>query len=221
MILVVSATELELQPLLDTVPADNQHWTALVSGVGAVETTLSLTRFLEQRKGEFDTVLHFGIAGAYIPPSGQGAELLDICLAGEEIFGDFGICHTDHIEALSADFVHRKRYPLDTKLLRRCKDMLHRKNISHRQGAFVTVAGCSATLQRGQMLQRQYNALCENMEGAAVARVCDEFSLPLLELRCISNYVEGRDCSSWKIKEACQRAAACTASFLEEEFLQK
>jgi len=220
MILVVSATELELQPLLDIVPVDKHHWKTLVCGVGVVETTLSLSRFLGQGKEAFDTVIHFGVAGAYVPKSGQGAKLLDICLAGEELFGDFGICYTDHIEALNTEFVHSNCYTLDTKLLKRCGDMLQGKNISYRQGTFVTVAGCSATLERGRMLQSQYNALCENMEGAAVARVCDAFSLPLLELRCISNYVEDRDLSRWKIKEACQHAAVCTASFLGE-LLQK
>jgi futalosine hydrolase len=45
------------------------------------------------------------------------------------------------------------------------------------------------------------------MEGASVARVCSEYSLPLLELRCISNLVEDRDLSRWRLREACEKAA--------------
>ena len=45
------------------------------------------------------------------------------------------------------------------------------------------------------------------MEGAAVARVCEKFSLPLLEIRCISNMVEDREVGRWKIQEACVKAA--------------
>jgi len=216
MILIVCATELELKPLLKIVPVDENLWTSLVCGVGVVETTLSLSRLLEQRKGEFDTVLHFGVGGAYIAKSGQGANLLDICLAKEELFGDFGICHNDHIEMLPEDLIHTSRYSLDSKLLKQCIDVLAKRDIAFRQGAFVTVAGVSATARRGAMLYNQHNGLCENMEGAAVARVCEAFSLPLLEMRCISNYVEDRDLSSWKLQEACQGAAVCMATFLQE-----
>lgn len=216
MILIVCATEFELQPLLEIVPADENHWASLVCGVGVVETTLSLSRMLEQRKGEFDTVLHFGVGGAYIPASGKGAKLLDICLAKEELFGDFGICHKGHIESLPEHLVHKSRYFLDADLRKQCIQVVEKKNIAFQQGTFVTVAGVSGTAKRGSMLQGQYDALCENMEGAAVARVCEAFSLPLLELRCISNYVEDRDLSRWKLQEACAKAAVCTAFFLQE-----
>ena len=220
MILVVCATELELRPLLERVPVDEKKWTSLVSGVGAVETTLSLSRILEQRKGEFTAVIHFGVAGAYITGADQSLKLLDICLAKEELFGDFGICHKNHIEPLPKQLVHKTRYSLDNNLLNQCSKVLARQNITFQQGTFVTVAGVSATAERGHMLRGQYDALCENMEGAAVARVCEAFSLPLLELRCISNYVEDRDLSGWKLEDACLHAAMCTSTFLQE-LLQK
>lgn len=220
MILVVCATELELQPLLDRVPADEKQWTPLVCGVGVVETTLSLSRMLEQSNEAFTAVLHFGVAGAYIADSGQTTKLLDICLAEEELLGDFGICHSDRIEPLPEHLVHKSRYALDKNLLKQCAKVLTKQNIAFQQGTFVTVAGVSATSERGRMLREQYDALCENMEGAAVARVCEAFSLPLLELRCISNYVEDRDLSRWKLQDACLHAARCSATFLQE-LLQK
>ncbi len=220
MILIVCATEFELQPLLEIVPADESRWASLVCGVGVVEATLSLSRMLEQRKGEFNAVLHFGVGGAYIPASDESVKLLDICLAKEELFGDFGICHNDQIESLPEHLVHQSRYPLDAGLRKQCIQLLEKKHIILKQGTFVTVAGVSGTAKRGKMLRHQYDGLCENMEGAAVARVCEEFSLPLLELRCISNYVEDRDLSRWKLQEACRDAAVCTAAFLQE-LLQK
>jgi len=220
MILIVCATELELQPLLEIVPADESRWTSLLCGVGVVEATLSLSRMLERRKGEFEAVIHFGVGGAYVESSGKGAKLLELCLAREEIFGDFGICHKDHIESLPEHLIHKSRYPLDTNLLKQCIEVLDKQNIAFLQGTFVTVAGVSATAKRGDMLKNQYDALCENMEGAAVARVCEHFSLPLLEMRCISNYVENRDLSRWKLQEACQSAATYTAYVLRE-LLQK
>lgn len=220
MILVVCATELELKPLLEIIPADENQWVSLVCGVGVVETTLSLSRILEQRNEKFTAVIHCGVAGAYIADSGQSPKLLDICLAKDELFGDFGISYRDHIEALPEHLVHRSRYALDQDLRTQCAMVLAKHDIAFQQGTFVTVAAVSATSERGNMLHQQYDALCENMEGAAVARVCEAFSLPLLELRCVSNYVEDRDVSRWKLEEACLHAARCTAIFLQE-LLQK
>ncbi len=216
MILVVCATELELRPLLDLLPADENQWMSMVSGVGVVETTLRLTRFLEKQKNSFTAVLHFGVAGAYRSQSKTDADLLDICLAKEELFGDFGICYGDHFEALPDHLVHKSTYALDSGLHKRCLRVLQEQNIPCKRGTFVTVAGVSATAARGRKLKEQYDALCENMEGVAVARVCEEFDLPLVEMRCVSNFVEDRDLSRWKLDEACQQAGKVTAILVEE-----
>lgn len=65
------------------------------------------------------------------------------------------------------------------------------------------------------MLRQRYDALCENMEGAAVARICEEYMLPLLEMRAVSNYVEDRDLTRWKLKEACDQAGKAAAMLLK------
>ena len=215
MFLVVCATEFELQPLLDAVPPDQKEWTTLVTGVGMVETTLCLTRFLEQQGERIHAVLNIGVAGAYVHHGKEGAGLLEICLAEEEIFGDFGICHPDRIEPLAGHLVMHSRYLLDAELLEKASTILADNGLSPRRGKFVTVCGVSATAHRGTMLGRQYDALCENMEGAAVARVCGEYDLPLLEMRTISNFVEERDLTRWKLSEACEQAGKAAAILLK------
>ena len=42
----------------------------------------------------------------------------------------------------------------------------------------------------------------ENMEGAAAAHVCALYDVSFLEIRAISNLVEDRDRSAWKVEEA-------------------
>ena len=58
-----------------------------------------------------------------------------------------------------------------------------------------------------------------DMEGAAVARVCGALQVPCLELRCISNMVEDRDLSKWRLREACEKAGATAALLMEEVFV--
>ena len=62
-----------------------------------------------------------------------------------------------------------------------------------------TVTGSEASLK---LLQKTYNADSESMEGAAVFYVANQFKIPALQIRAISNYVEPRNRDNWKIKEA-------------------
>ncbi len=216
MFLAACATEFEMQPLLDLPSPGEGGYLRLVTGVGIVETTLSLTRFLEKYQGKVSGVLNFGVGGAYVFSEDNGAALLDICLARHEVFGDCGICYKDRMEPLSEQLSDRQNYFLDQVLLERAGKVLSEHGVPCHQGNFVTVCGVSATEERGSMLGRKHNALCENMEGAAMARVCEEFQLPLLEVRAISNFVEDRDLSRWKLAEACQCAGKAAALLLKD-----
>lgn len=208
MILAVAATEIEMAPFVAALPAWAVCCRTLVSGVGPVETTLRLTRFLCANKEQFDMVIQFGVGGAYLlPDQSRQPQLLDICLAKQEVAGDFGICLGDAMEYLDSALAGEIVSTLDVALLQRCRAVFERLGTPCHPGVFITVNGISGTKIRGEMLQARWNGLCENMEGAAVVRVCREFSLPCAELRCISNYVEDREPSSWRLPEACQKAA--------------
>ncbi len=211
MILAVAATEIEMAPFRAASTAGPAlACRTLVTGVGPVETTLQLTRFLCRSGEQVTAVVHFGVGGAYILANESGQRqpgLLDICLAEQEVAGDFGICLGETMAYLKSSFTGEIVYKMDALLLKRSKIILDTLAIPFHSGVFVTVNGITGTAARGEMLQSRWNGLCENMEGAAVARVCREFELPCVELRCIANYVENRDPSTWRLPEACWKAA--------------
>lgn len=210
MFLIVTATEMEMRPF-KRAGADAGH-ELLVTGMGLVETAFSLTRRLGRSTDGLEGVINFGVAGAYLHPDGSGAEMLDICMAEDEILGDFGICLPRRIERFTAPELGVKdSFPLDKKLLRESSEVLSRKGIKNRKGVFVSVNSVSGSRQRGDMFVREFGGLCENMEGAAVVRVCSEFALPCLELRCVSNLVEDRNTGNWQLKEACRRSGEAAA----------
>ncbi len=227
MILTVAATEFEMNPFLQLLaePGDIAYpegaepcCLTLISGVGPVETTLRLTRYLERCDPRIDTVLNFGVAGAYLSalPGESNVSLLDLCLAEQESLGDFGICFSDHIEPLDEKLAGSTVFPMDRSLLHQAGLILAHHGQPYRSGNFVTVSAASATRRRGTMLAAGFQGICENMEGAAVARVCAEFSLPLLEVRAISNLVEDRDLGRWQLAEACARASGAAALLVRE-----
>jgi futalosine hydrolase len=130
-----------------------------------------------------------GVAGAY-PDS--GLRIGDIALGDREIYGDEGLMAEDMFMtmdamgmplAIAGDTEYYNEFPLSVP---------EGLGALVKTGAFVTVSACSGALRRGLEMGRRFNALCENMEGAAVAHVGVFNNIPVTEIRAISNIVEDR-----------------------------
>ncbi len=190
----------------------------MISGIGKVNAAHATTVLMERFSPGL--LLLFGVGGAY-PFSGLGVG--DIAVAEKEVYGDEGVQVKEGFQ--ETDFIGipllkkgRRRYfnefPLNAKIVEVVKRSL--KLITHRSslitgvksGTFVTVSTCTGTRRRARELQKRFGAICENMEGAAVAHVCRLYDTPMAEIRGISNIVEDRDTAKWNIRlasENCQR----------------
>ncbi len=206
--LVVAATQTEMDaygPIDQSTPDSVLQF---VSGVGPMESGITLSRFLERHHTKIRSVVNFGIGGAYFSGPKQKPGLLDLCVAEREILGDFGVCYGDRIEPFSqGDFPAQSIFDFDPTLVAAAQSALSAGMVESTVGAFVTVNGASGFKVRGDHFADRYGAICENMEGAAVARVCELFKIPLVEVRAISNLVEDRTDEPWPIAEAAARAA--------------
>lgn len=217
MFLAVAATEIEMAPLCRLMSEHGRECRILVSGVGPVESTLRLTRFLCTDGQDVQGIVNFGVAGAYVQPRGMASiGLLDICLADREVAGDFGICYGEDMDYLPRTLTGELVFEFERTLLLQAGLILQRNGKEPHVGTFITVSGVSGTRARGENLRQQWQGLCENMEGASVARVASAFGLPFLELRCISNMVEDRNPQSWRLHDACEEAAQTVFSLIEE-----
>jgi len=142
----------------------------------------------------------FGCGGAY---PGAGLAIGDLVIATEEIFGDEGVETPGGFEDLaSMGFAMREdsesrfnRWPVNADLLDWARDIIPELH----PGPFVTVSTCTGTTVKALEIEKRTSGICENMEGAAVALACQQMSLPMLELRGISNLVEDRDTSRWDL----------------------
>jgi len=209
--LATAATDFEMEPFRRACP--QAVCPTLVTGVGPVEAAVSLTAFLAATSLPLTGVVNFGVAGAYVAGDGRrGAAVLDICLAEREVLADLGICANEEVRPLrGTGFTMVDSFDLDADLLRQAQSLLAAAAIPCLSGVFATVSSASGTRRRGDLLAERHQALCENMEGAAVARACRHFGLPLLELRCISNLVEDRNLRNWQLRDACARCGEATA----------
>ena len=162
--------------------------------------------------------MNIGIGGAY--PS-SGLKIGDVAIAEKEIYGDEGVLLKDGIhgiDLIGIPLLQRGRrkyfneFPLDTGLVRKAVNALALCPLpfDFKAGDFLTVSTCTGTKKRSRELDRRFNAVCENMEGAAIAHICTLYGIPMIEMRGISNIVEDRDRSTWNITlaaENCQTAA--------------
>jgi futalosine hydrolase len=191
----------------------------LPGGMGKVNAAQAATALLETHAVR--GILGFGIGGAY---AGSGLETGDVALASASIYGDEGVDAPGgwmSTEGIGIPLVDRpglrafNEFAMDADRVRCAEDALRRAGTAVRVGPFVTLSACSGTATRGDELASRFGALCEGMEGAALAHVCAVYDVPFLELRAVSNHVEDRDLSRWRIADAAaaaQRAARIVAA---------
>lgn len=190
-----------------------------VSGIGKVNAAHAVTRLVHDHTPFL--IMNIGVGGAY--PS-SGLKIGDVAIAEKELYGDEGVLLKDGFH--EADIIGipllkkgRRKYfnefPLDRGLADRAVSAASLLTpYSSRKGVFVTVSTCTGTTKRARDIEKKYHAVCENMEGAAIAHVCALYGIPLIEMRGISNMVGDRDLSGWNIELAAEHCQAAAREFL-------
>jgi futalosine hydrolase len=189
------------------------------TGIGKVNAALCAVGLIE--KFPITNIINLGVGGAY-PAS--GLKTGDIAVASKEIYGDEGVISSGGWEGLkkigiplvqSGNKKYFNEFPLDKKLAEKAYRLLKSgtqyavRSTRTTKGIFVTVSAVTGTHNRALELERRFNAVCENMEGAALAQVCAIYKIPFLEIRGISNIVGVRDKRKWDLNlasENCQDA---------------
>lgn len=180
------------------------------AGMGKTNAAHGFTALLETR--EVRGVIGFGVGGAY---AGSGLQVGDIALASRAVYGDEGVEAPGgwmSTEGIGIPLIERdgervfNEIALDAARVQRAADALTAAGVHVRVGPFVTVSACSGTAARGDALAARFGGLCEGMEGAALAHVAAFYDAPFLELRGISNLVEDRDLSRWRLADAAAAA---------------
>ncbi len=184
------------------------------SGIGKINAAHSATCIIESLP--VDGFINMGVAGAY---AGSGLNNGDIAVASKEIYGDDGVIDSNgwnSMETIGIPLVQqgRKKYfnefPLDNRLYKKMIRSIRHTSLQQHiaQGPFVTVSAASGSPSRARKLERRFQGMCENMEGAAIAHICALYKISFLELRGISNRAGIRNRQKWDLKAAadnCQK----------------
>ncbi len=213
-VLVLAATDFEstlLQPSAAHV---------IVTGIGVVNTAYALTKYLATTRKP-SLVIQTGVAGAYVPANVPVGSVL---LADTEIYGDVGVSTLEGWRPLeeigiplvpaNGDRPPRFNYfPLDSSTVLRAAAAAG--DLVTRTGKFLTLSQVTGVRSAGDALFERFGALCESMEGAAAAHVCALYDVPFLEVRGVSNLVENRDRTTWRLVDAAEAAQRAVVRILE------
>ncbi|HTM65011.1 MAG TPA: futalosine hydrolase [Flavipsychrobacter sp.] len=207
-LLLVTATEAEIEPLKKKITMEwqstgddiftNGHHRIhfLTTGVGMVATTYSLTKAFQRQK--FDFAFQAGIGGSF----DRNIALGEVVSVTKELFGDIGAeGHYNFHDVFELGFINANAFPFQNKALHTPHHSLHDLIDLPRVSSLTinTVSGSSFT---ATARFEKYGCQLESMEGAAFHFVCLQEGIPFAQVRAVSNYVEARDKSKWKIKEA-------------------
>ena len=185
----------------------DDHQVVLVgAGIGKVNTAITAT-LLAQAFG-CRLIVFSGVAGGLDPALHIG----DVVIADRTVQHDAGVIEDERLATYQPGHVpffnptDRLGYPVDAALLERLRDRLDGfvlPPLSRAAGgagaapriAFGTILSgdqyvhCEATRQR---LHRELGGLAVEMEGGALAQVCEAFGLPWLDIRALSD-LAGKD----------------------------
>ena len=199
-ILVVSATEFEVKPLLGflgialpklginnaNIDFEEKDIKVLITGVGMVNTALMVGRYAHT---DYDLIINVGVCGAF----DKQLELGELVHITEDVLSELGAEDgegflTYNQMNLPGEHIYKGIYK-DSYLM---FELL--KNV---KGITVnTVHGNDVSIEKVKQL---YHPGVESMEGAAFFAACSGTKGNYVQIRAISNYVEKRDKEKWQM----------------------
>ena len=199
-IVVAAATDTEIKPFIDQQknfagkhPVEIK---VLITGIGAVATTFSLTRSLLQRKP--DLVIQAGIAGSFDASLVPGS----VVVIGDEVIGDWGaIENKEWKDVFDIGLVSKNDFPfINGRLVNPHIHQLNKYDLP--VVSSITVNEMITSPERIVGAIKKYTPQTESMEGAAFHYTCLQLKIPFLQVRAISNMAGDRNKQNWQFETA-------------------
>jgi futalosine hydrolase len=190
-LLLCASTEFEIRPVIDFIDTQNtNNITVLITGVGMMATTYSLTRAIYSNRPDF--IIQAGVGGCL----DKRLPLSKVVFVENESLGDVGVEENGIFKNLfDLRLLDRNTLPWRDGKLSNDVERLRSTGLTIVDA--VTVNEISTNSNRIDYYRKQLNASVESMEGAALHYVALQEKIPFLQMRSLSNFVGERDKSKW------------------------
>ena len=217
-ILLVSATELEIKPIIEKYASkiDDNFFSAsinanpidiLITGVGVHAISYSLTKLLSKKHYKF--IILVGISGS----NTANLQLGNVVNVMSEQFTDLGVNLEGGFKSVfDMDLAQSNKWPF-------ADGIMHNYTLINNDAvdAMTEVKGSTVqSIQTQKQCTIATNADVESMEGAAFFYCCMMEKLPFIQIRSISNYVGESDKSKWDIPLAVKNLNNAIISVFED-----
>lgn len=219
-ILLVSATQFEILPILQKLPEkfklkENSIYSSpeheikiLVTGVGLTHTAFALGWTLATYRP--DLCINAGLAGAFDRNLKLG-QVVNVVAQG---FGDLGVEEKDgsFTDMFELGLMNPNELPFVNSRLYNTEISGFDFLPSVRSISVNKVHGYKQSIDK---ITKKYQADIESMEGAAFFFACQQAKVSFMEIRAISNYVEPRNKENWCIGPAIENLNSTLADIIE------
>ena len=216
-ILIVSATEFEVKPVLNflgiaiptlgihnaNIDFENKEIKVLITGVGMVNTAFMIGR---HSLIDYDLVINVGVCGAF----DKHLQLGQVVRVTEDVLSEMGAEDGDYFLTydtlnLPGKHLFSEDYNISNSVIDSLKKV---------KGTTVnTVHGNEVSIEK---IKQLYHPDVESMEGAAFFAAYSGTNTNYIQIRSISNYVEKRDKSKWQMALAITNLNAFLINFIKE-----
>jgi futalosine hydrolase len=219
----VAATDKEIEPLLNYLRSHAEQHSfqtfqlhgllidIIYTGIGILKTTYTLMDYLSHRHP--DGWIQVGIGGAF----DQALPIGSVYQIQSELISGFGAEDTDGsiLDAFTLGWNDPNRFPFTEGALECPYDNF----LLLPSATGMTTFHAHGEQRNIDRLRLMPNGQIENMEGAAFFYISLLKKIPFLSIRSISNVVEARDKSKWKMEMAIQNLNDIVLQMLEKSNL--
>lgn len=205
--LIVSATSLEIEPMLknfEFIEKKESNLTfykyrdfdidVLITGIGMVATAYYLGKTLQSYK--YDVAINAGIAGCF----DKNITLGEVFNITSDSFSELGAENGEYFLSLvDLKLIEEDSFPFSS--LELINDSVLKSEIANQ---LIKVKGITVNTIHGneeniEKIKKRFNPVTESMEGAAFMYACKLQNLKHIQIRSVSNYVEKRNKEAWNI----------------------
>jgi futalosine hydrolase len=200
--LVVAATAAELAPL-DASLGARRDIDVLVTGVGMVATAARCSRAMARTR--YDFALNLGLCGSFDPSLTPGVVVHVVSDRLAELGAEDGdaFLPIESLQLPSDHVVENTRPPANVALAWLPKVTGITVNTAH--GNDSSIAAVVA----------RWRPQVESMEGAAFMYACRMAEAPYAQVRAVSNVVERRNRTAWRMSDAVDALATAARAILQ------
>lgn len=210
-ILIIAATQFELQPLKEwyyalkekSINESDDNLSFFITGIGLLETAINLSKKIQNE--QYDCVIQIGIAGAFR----KQLQIGQIVQVASETYGDLGA--ENNLEFLSATDLNWNNFQ---RLI-----YSNESNIENIESVnSISVNACSGNMDTINYRANTFKPDIENMEGLAFFKILHDLNIPYYQIRSISNYVTIRDTTQWNIPLAIENLTNFMSTWLIDHY---